>query len=110
ALTRFSLDNGLDVTLVPFGDVPKVDVHVVVRTGNINEGEHRWLSDYTAALLIEGSTARDGVELATDAASMGGEIQTMVTEDQTLAMGSALSEFAPKLVGLLAEIVRQPAF
>lgn len=109
-LTRFSLDNGLDVTLVPFGNVPKVDVHVVVRTGNVNEGEQRWLTDYTAALLKEGTTLRDGSRLATDAASMGGELMTLVTEDQTLVIGSALAEFAPQLVGLLAEMVRTPAF
>jgi UDP-hydrolysing UDP-N-acetyl-D-glucosamine 2-epimerase len=33
----FTLDNGLAVTLVPFGTLPKAAVGVVVRTGNIDE-------------------------------------------------------------------------
>jgi hypothetical protein len=33
----FTLDNGMDVSIVPFGTVPKVDMHLVVRVGNVNE-------------------------------------------------------------------------
>jgi zinc protease len=33
----FTLENGLKVTLVPYGSVPKVTVDVIVRSGSINE-------------------------------------------------------------------------
>ena len=32
-----SLDNGVDVTLVPYGDLPKATVYAVVRVGNVDE-------------------------------------------------------------------------
>ena len=37
---QFTLSNGLAVTMVPYGSVPKVTVSVVIRFGNINEKEN----------------------------------------------------------------------
>ncbi|MBF8297259.1 MAG: peptidase, partial [Bacteroidetes bacterium] len=34
---QFKLPNGMEVTLVPYGAIPKVTVTVVVRSGNLNE-------------------------------------------------------------------------
>ena len=108
-LTEFRLDNGLEATLVPYGNLPKVTVQVVVRTGNLNEGEKRWLADFTSKLLQEGTANRDARTLAADVAAMGGELFVNTLPDETIIGGDVLAEFAPDLVALLAEIVRSPA-
>lgn len=109
AASEFSLDNGLQATLVPYGTLPKVSVQVVVRTGNLNEGEQRWLADFTSSLMEEGTTNRTAQQLAADVAAMGGEIFVRTGLDETLIGGDVLAEFAPDLIGLLAEITRSPA-
>ena len=42
-----ALDNGLQVTFIDYGIVPKVTVLAVVRTGNIDDGSSTWLVDLT---------------------------------------------------------------
>ena len=50
-------------TLVPFGNVPKANVHLFVRTGNIDEAPNEvWLADLTGDLMERGdrrAAARD---------------------------------------------------
>ena len=107
----FTLDNGLAATLVSYGIVPKVSVRVVVRTGNINEAENQvWLADLAGDLMKEGTLTRTAQEVARDAAAMGGDVAINVGSDQTYIGGAVLSEFGPKLVALLADVLRNPRF
>ncbi|MGH8495761.1 MAG: M16 family metallopeptidase [Gammaproteobacteria bacterium] len=104
------LDNGLEATLVQFGDVPKVAVSVFVRTGNLNEGEDTWLADLSGELMKEGTTTRSANEMAIEAADMGGSVSLAVGVEQTSITSDVLSEFGPRAVGLLADVVRNPLF
>src|SRR5690606_1842644 len=45
-----------------------------------------------------------------EAAAMGGQVNITVTEDLTTISGDVLTEFAPGMAKLLADIVRNPAF
>ena len=110
ASDSFALDNGLTATLVPFGNVPKATVRVVVRSGNLNDGEQTWLADLSSDFFLEGTTTRSAEEIAQEAASMGGEVNVSVGEDQTTISADVLADFAPAMVELLADIVRNPAF
>jgi hypothetical protein len=48
---KFSLPNGLEATLVPYGSIPKVMIAVSVRAGNLNEAANQvWLADLTTSL------------------------------------------------------------
>ena len=106
----FSLDNGLGSTLIPFGDVPKVTIRIVVRSGNLNEGEQTWLADLSGDFFLEGTSSRSAEQIAQEAASMGGEVAVSVGEDQTTISADVLADFAPNMVELIADIVRNPAF
>ena len=109
AKQEFKLDNGLEVTLVPFGAVPKVSVTVVVRSGNINEKENQvWLADITGDLMKEGTKSRTSVQVAQEAAAMGGNVNVAVGPDQTTVSGDVLSEFGPKFVALVGDVARNP--
>ncbi len=110
ASDTFSLDNGLAATLIPFGNVPKVTISVVVRSGNLNEGQQTWLADLSSDFFLEGTGSRSAEQIAQEAASMGGEVAVSVSEDQTVISADVLADFAPDMVALLADIVRNPAF
>jgi len=110
ATDTFGLDNGLQATLIPFGSVPKATVRVIVRSGNLNEGDQTWLADLSSDFLLEGTTSRSAENIARAAAAMGGEMNVNVGEDQTTISADVLAEFAPDMVALLADIVRNPAF
>src|SRR5690606_6666661 len=104
------LDNGLKITAVQFGAVPKATISVIVSAGNLNEGDRTWLADITGDFLLEGTTSRTAEDIALQAAAMGGQVNVTVTEDLTTITGDVLTEFAPEMARLLADIVRNPAF
>jgi len=108
---KLTLENGLEVTMVQYGDLPKAMVRVVVRSGNLNESENTvWLADLTVDLMKEGAGDMDAGEIARKAAGMGGSITTSVGLDQSTFGGEVLSEFTPDLVALLSDIVQRPSF
>ena len=104
------LKNGLSVMLVQYGAIPKVDVNVIVKTGNIHEGaDEVWLADLTADLMGEGTTSMDFKTIAKKVAAMGGEVNIATGPNQTTISGSVLSEFAPDLIKILADILINPS-
>jgi zinc protease len=105
----FTLPNGLKVTIIPYGDVPKVTVDIIVRSGNLNEAEDQvWLADITGELMKEGTKTRSADQVAKEAAGMGGAITIDVGPDQTQISSDVLSEFGPKIVALLADVIENP--
>lgn len=106
------LPNGLKTTMVQYGVVPKVTVQVIVKTGNVHEGENEvWLGDLTADLLKDGgTTTMDFKTISKKVAAMGGDINVGVGQDQTFITGAVLSEFAPDLIKLMADMIMNPKF
>lgn len=106
---RFELDNGLQVSLVQWGEMPKARVTLNVRTGNAFEGASEvWLSDLTGSMIREGTATRDATEISRAAARMGGSLGISVGGDSTTIGGDVLSEFAAEMVSLVADVVRNP--
>lgn len=111
ASTTFTLDNGMRATLVPYGAIPKVSVSIAVFAGNYNEKEvEAGLADVVGNLLKEGTSTRTAKQIAEEAAGMGGDVTVTVTGERTVVGGAALSEFAPAFVGLLGDVLLNPAF
>ena len=89
-----TLENGLELVLVPYGAIPKANISVVVKTGNIHETEDEvWLCDLVADLLEEGSTSLDAKAIADKMASMGGNLNVGVEAHTTSLGSSVLYEF-----------------
>jgi predicted Zn-dependent peptidase len=108
---ELTLPNGMQVTLVPFGKIPKVTVHTAVRTGHIDEAPTAvWLADVTGAMMTEGTTTRSGRELASQVAGMGGSLAVYVGDDLTQVGGTVLAEHGPAMVRLVADLLRNPSF
>ena len=110
ASRSFALPNGLEVTLVPFGTIPKAHVRLVVRSGNLNEkASEVWLADVTGAMLSEGTTTKSAAQLAEAFAAMGGEFEVGVGVDVTSLYTEVLGERAPDAIRLVAEVAQRPA-
>lgn len=104
------LANGLSLTFIDYGSVPKVTVFAVVRTGNIDEGESTWLADVAVEMLKEGTTTRSAGDIARMAAGMGGALNVGAGAEQTSVGISVLSEHAAAAAGLVADVLRNPRF
>jgi zinc protease len=110
ATTRFALPNGLQVTLVPYGTVPKVSVSLIVGVGNAHErADQVWLADMTGELMREGTASRTSAQVAEAAGGMGGALTVAVGGDQTTVGLDVLSESAPDAVELVADVAMRPA-
>ena len=109
--TRITLPNGLAVTMVPFGQVPKVTVRLVVAAGNADEAKNEvWLADLAGRMLEEGTAKRPADVLARELAAMGGELGVAVGPDRTNITTDVLAERGPEAVRLIAEVAREPRF
>ena len=108
---RFTLDNGLEVALVQWGNMPKVRLTLNVRTGNaFEQSSEVWLADLAADLMREGTTTRTAGDISTQAARMGGSLDISVGGDSTTIGGDVLSEFGPAYAELIADVARNPKF
>jgi predicted Zn-dependent peptidase len=104
------LKNGLRTTLVQYGAIPKVSVNVIIKTGNVHEAANEiWLADLTGNLMKEGTRTMDFKTISRKVAAMGGDINISVGPDQTRVTGSVLSEFAPDLIKVLADVLINPS-
>ena len=111
AAESYALPNGMQVTLIPYGMLPKVEIELVVHTGNLNEPQDRpGLADLAGRLMSEGTTSRSALEVAQQAAAMGGAVNVEVGPDESALTSSVLSEFGADMIALLADVARHPLF
>jgi predicted Zn-dependent peptidase len=105
---RIALPNGLAVTLVPFGTVPKLTILVTMRTGSIADGDKNGLADLVTALMKEGAGSRDAEGVARAAAEMGGALEIGAGPDQLSVSMDVLAERAADAIQLIADALRRP--
>ena len=106
---RFTLANGMPVTLVPFGQVPKVTVRLVVGAANLHEKKDEiWLADLTGSMMREGTATLTADAVARQLAGMGGELAISVGPDTTSVGTEVLSEDSADAIRLVADVVQNP--
>ena len=105
----YTLANGMKVTLVPYGNIPKVSLSLALRAGNLNESkELLGVADVTGELLKEGTASLSASALAESAARMGSTLNVGTGADETSFDMDVLSEFGPDAVKLLADVLQHP--
>lgn len=103
--------NGLKTVLVSYGSVPKVNVSLIIKTGNVHEAADQvWLADLTGRMMKEGTANLKFADISKKAALMGGSLNIAVGPTQTTIAGAVLSEYADDFIKLLADVVMNPAF
>lgn len=110
ATESFTLANGMQVTLVPYGIAPKAVVSLRVRAGNATDGDQTWLSEVTAAMMKEGAGGRSANQLATAAASMGGDLDVSAGLQTTAITMNVLSEHTAEAIALVGDVAIRPDF
>lgn len=109
ASEAYSLANGLKVTLIPYGNIPKVTLSLALRSGNIDEPNAQGgIADITGELLKEGTVSLTSAALAEAAARMGSSLDVTVSADETSLDLDVLSEFSADAAKLLADVAQHP--
>lgn len=105
----YTLPNGLKVTLVPYGIIPKAAISLSIDAGEINEGSGRTgIASLTTDLMKEGTETQNAQQVAEAAARMGSTLEVHAGKDQTKLGIDVLQEFAPDAVKLLADVAQHP--
>jgi zinc protease len=109
ASETYMLPNGIKVTLVPYGIIPKAAISLAVDVGEINEGSGRvGVASLTTDLMKEGTEKLSAQQVAEAAARMGSTLEIHAGTDQTKMGIDVLQEFAPDAVKLLADVAQHP--
>ncbi len=106
----FVLDHGLKVTLVQYGNTPKVTLRLLTDTGSVDDGGKDGVSTLSYQLLLEGSKNRDAKTIAETAANMGGQVTQQVGINTSSLAMDVLSEYVGDAAALLADISLNPNF
>src|SRR6202790_1338714 len=105
----YTLPNGMRVTLVPYGNIPKVAVSLTIRAGNLNEPQDvLGVADITGELLKEGTKTLSAQALAEAAARMGSSLSVTVGADETAIDVDVLSEYGGRAVNLMSDVAMHP--
>ena len=109
ASETYALPNGMKVTLVPYGIIPKAAISIAVDAGELNEGKgHDGVSSLIADLFKEGTEKLNSDQLAAETARMGSTLSVNADADQTEFSMDVLQEFAPDAVRLLGDVLQHP--
>ncbi|MGZ8518354.1 MAG: M16 family metallopeptidase [Chitinophagaceae bacterium] len=107
---KVKLGNGLQATLVQYGDLPKVSINLTVNTGSIHEtANETGLASLTGEMIKQGSKTMDFKTLSKKVAAMGGTVNVSVGKEEVSISGSVLSEFAPDFIAAIADLIMNPA-
>jgi predicted Zn-dependent peptidase len=107
----YALPNGMKVTLVPYGIIPKATVSIAVDAGSLNERRDRiGVCDLVGDLFKEGTATLTSQQLAENAARMGSTLDVSMGSDQSQFGMDVLQEFAPDAVRLLGDVLQHPRF
>ena len=107
----YALPNGMKVTLVPYGIIPKAAISIAMDAGHLNEGKGRTgVASLAAHLFEEGTATLNSDQLAAETARMGSSLSVTADEDQMEFSMDVLQEFAPDGVRLLGDVLQHPRF
>lgn len=111
-LVERRLDNGLTVWVLPrTRGLPKVNYVLAVRGGLASDpASLPGMSNLLAGLLSEGTASRTSLQIAEELESLGASLGASAGNDGMMVSASGLSSSAAPLLGLLADVARNPSF
>ena len=109
--TEFTLANGLKVYLVRDASLPVVSAYLVSRAGGENNpASTPGLAGFAANMLKEGTATRSAIQVAETSELYGTRLLTAAGMDSASGSINVLTNRAGDALGLLADVVRHPAF
>jgi zinc protease len=110
-ISESKLDNGLTVVLVPLHNVPKITVALSLLAGRGTAYKTQpGVAQLAGRVANEGTTTRTSLQIKQELRSIGGSLNVGVDNDATTLSASSLADFAPKLLDLVSDVARRPAY
>jgi zinc protease len=104
-----TLPNGLRVIVTRQTAIPKVSITLTLLSGYSSDpADLTGLASMTADLIQEGTKTKTSREIRRDVFGMGGSLSAAASQDYTSVSARGLSEFAPRLVDLVADVAMNP--
>ena len=111
SIIESKLGNGLTVVLVPLHNVPKITAELSFLAGRGTAYKTEpGVAQLAARVANEGTATRTSIEIKQQLRSIGGALTIGVDNDATTMTASSLADFAPKLLDLLSDVARHPAY
>ena len=106
-----TLANGMQVVVVIHTEQPAVSLRMIVKAGTAQDPAGRpGVAAMLASLLDQGTTTRKAQEIADTIDSVGGSLETGVGRDLTFTDVRVMKDSFGLALGLLADLIRNPAF
>jgi zinc protease len=106
-----TLANGLQVVVVEHHEIPVVDFALVVRTGAEADPANRsGLATLTAAMLDEGTTTRNALQIADAVAWLGADLASFGGFDESRVVLHTPTAQLDSALALFADVVVRPSF
>jgi predicted Zn-dependent peptidase len=104
------LPNGIKVYAVEHRELPLVHIILSAAGGARLDGDRPGLSTFTANMLDEGAGTRNALQLQSELAYLGAQLQTQADWDRTIVSLKVPVRSLEPALDLMADVVRRPTF
>jgi zinc protease len=106
-----TLSNGLTLILSERRGLPIVAANLVLKTGSdANPLDKPGLANFVAAMLDEGTSGKNALQIADEVAQLGASLGTSSSMDSTTVSARSLSTNFGALLDIVADVALRPAF
>jgi|SRR5579875_434581 len=106
-----TLPNGMQVVLAESRTFPKIGVELFFRSGNARVAKTTpEIAELTARVVRTGTISRKSRQIEEDLRRMGAGLATTAGADSSAIAISGLSEFAPKILEMVADLAQHASF
>ncbi|MBV8503676.1 MAG: insulinase family protein [Paucibacter sp.] len=111
-ITKKTLNNGLEIWVVPRQGIPRLDYVLAVRGAGFSAdaANQQGFATLLANVMTEGTAKRDSRAIAEAAQGLGGNVGASGANDGITVFADALASNAAPMMHLLAEVARTPAY
>lgn len=106
-----TLANGLQVIAVRYATVPKISAMLTVKAGlALDPADKGGLAQFVADTAQEGTATRPSEQIKREVFGMGATLSGFAGQDSTTFQMRGLAASMPRMMALLSDVVRNPAF
>ncbi|MEW5918434.1 MAG: pitrilysin family protein [Gemmatimonadota bacterium] len=105
-----NLANGIKLNVVEHRELPLVHVILSVGGGSRLDGDRPGLTTFVANMLDEGAGMRNALQLQSELAFLGAQLQTQADWDRTVVSLKVPVRNLDPALDLMADVVRRPTF
>ena len=106
---EFRLPNGVRVFVLEDHRLPTVSLQLSLKAGRLFDAKPG-VAEMTASLLREGTATRTAAQIADETERIGADANASAGPELATVSTGGLSEYADRLVSLMADLVQNPSF